>query len=75
MQILLEDAVNGIVGAQYQLGRNYYLGDKIVKDKKNAVKWFTEAANQGHRDAQYLLGYCYETGQGVKKNLLQAFYL
>ena len=75
MQILLEDAVNGIVGAQYQLGRNYYLGDKIIKDKKNAVKWFTEAANQGHRDAQYLLGYCYETGQGVKKNLLQAFYL
>ena len=43
--------------------------------KKNyieAKKFFKKAAEQGHVDAQYYLGRCYEEGKGVSKNLSEA---
>ena len=39
---------------------------------EEGVKWFTKAAKQGHANAQYNLGYCYEYGYGVEKDGLNA---
>ena len=37
-----------------------------------AVKYFAEAAKQGHPDAQNNLGLCYANGQGVPKDMVEA---
>ena len=36
------------------------------------MKWFRKAAEQGHADAQFCLGECYRTGDGVAKDLAEA---
>jgi TPR repeat protein len=36
------------------------------------VKWFQKAAEQGHAKAQRYLGYCYQYGQGLPKDLHKA---
>jgi TPR repeat protein len=36
------------------------------------VKWHHKAAEQGHAEAQYNLGFCYEKGKGVKQNYEKA---
>ena len=33
-----------------------------------AIQWYRESAKQGDPWSQYILGYCYELGQGVPKN-------
>lgn len=38
------------------------------KKYKEAVRWFTKAANANHREAQYWLGYCYDWGKGVSQS-------
>lgn len=35
---------------------------------KEAVKWFKKAANQGYAPAQYMLGKCYDVGNGVRRS-------
>ena len=42
--------------------------EKFAKDKAEAVKWFSKAAEQGHAVAQYNLGECYLNGCGVAKD-------
>ena len=66
--------------AQFELGRRYYSGRTSAgrygghkQDYKEAVKWWLLAAEQGHADAQYGLGLCYENGSGVDKDLSEAF--
>ena len=36
------------------------------------MKWFTKAAEQGHREAKFYLGECYYRGEGVTKNKKEA---
>ena len=43
-----------------------------MKNETEAVKWFQRAAEQGYAQAQYNLGFCYEYGTGVVKNLPEA---
>ena len=44
----------------YQLGRNYEYGKNgVVKDVKQAIHWYTKAAERGHTKAQFNLGMCY----------------
>ena len=38
------------------------------KEYDEAVKWFAKAAELGYANAQWMLGYYYEMGQGVTKN-------
>ena len=54
--------------AQYNLGIMYDNGTGIGQDYKEAIKWYTIAATQGHADAQYNLGFMYAKGQGVKQD-------
>ena len=39
---------------------------------KEAVKWYRQAAEQGHTEAQVKLGECYRRGWGVAKNRVEA---
>lgn len=52
---------------QYRLGNCYYYGKEVAKDLPLAIKYYREAAENGHTDAQYNLGNCYENGTGVTK--------
>ena len=38
-----------------------------------AVRWYRKAAEQGHAEAQYNLGSCYDNGDGVAKDEIEAY--
>ena len=40
----------------------------MLQDHKEAVKWYTKAAEQGHARAQNNLGVSYENGEGVPQD-------
>ncbi len=46
----------------------YSEGEGVIKNYKDAVKWYKKAADQGHTMAQNNLADCYENGHGVEKN-------
>ena len=43
-------------------------------DANEAVRWYLQAAIQGHAGAQNNLGALYTTGQGLPKDLVQAYF-
>ena len=47
----------------------YYNGYGVRQDYAEAVKWYRQAAEQGHAEAQYNLGEMYHNGQGVHQDL------
>ena len=57
---LQEDIVSS-----YLKGDSFYNGKGVVKDYKEAVKWYRKAAEQGYAKAQNALGDCYYNGEGV----------
>jgi TPR repeat protein len=66
-------AGKGDPGAQYMLGRLYYVGiDGVEKDIPMGIALFCKAANQGDIDAEYMLGVAYSYGQGVPQNYVHA---
>lgn len=68
----IQAAQAGNPNAQYNLGRFFLDGRGVVKDPKQAVKWFRTAAEQNLAKAQYTLGHCYDNGAGVEKDPKQA---
>ena len=50
------------------MGVSYDTGEGAEKSDKEAVRWYLQAADQGHADAQYCLGFAYETGEGAEKS-------
>ena len=42
------------------------------QDDEEALRWFRRAAEEGHADAQYNLGYMYLNDRGVRRNLVEA---
>ena len=58
---------------QYRLAANYEWGYGGVKqDYQQAMYWYRKAADQGYADAQFKLGWFYESGLGVGKDYGQA---
>lgn len=53
---------------------HFQKGQKLFSEKKyvDAVNFFNDAASRGDENAKYMLGYCYENGLGVKKDISQA---
>ncbi|WP_285467729.1 tetratricopeptide repeat protein, partial [Akkermansia sp. NBRC 115031] len=51
--------------AQFEIANTF----QSIGDRKSAVTWLMKAAEQGFTRAQINLGYCYETGDGVAKDL------
>ena len=39
----------------------------VEPDSREAIRWFREAADQGHPDAQNSLGVAYSDGKGVER--------
>jgi len=52
-------AEQGNADAQVLLGRMYLMGQGVLKDPDQAMKWFKVSAAQGNGDAQFLLGSLY----------------
>ena len=59
---LIQKAEAGDAIAQYNLGNKYYEGKDVLKDYKEAVKWYRKAADQGLANAQNNLGSMYDNG-------------
>ena len=45
----------------------------MAKDVLEAVKWYRKAADQGLAEAQINLGVCYANGNGVGKDMVEAY--
>ena len=70
---LLERALKGDAGAQFDLGKNYETGRiGLPKDFAQAEHWYREAAGQGDPYAQASLGILFNFGKGVPKDDVQA---
>src|SRR6266403_5651001 len=64
-------AEQGNADAQAMLGRMYLMGQGVLKDSDQAIKWFKASAMQGNADAQFFLGTMYllpqkDIAEGVK---------
>ena len=57
---------------QFNLGLMYYKGEGVLKDNKEAVKWWRKAAEQGDAGAQNNLGGMYAEGEGVQEDNKEA---
>lgn len=52
----------------YKTARQYTNANKY----KESYEWYVKAANLGHSGAQYMLGYMYSNGEGVKQDYIKA---
>jgi Sel1 repeat len=64
-------AGQGNADAQFILGQMYLMGQGVLKDPDQAIKWFKASASQGNADAQFYLGSYYllpqrDITEGVK---------
>jgi len=66
---LIEEADNGDVEAQLEVGYNFLFGGNgFIKDSQKAISYLKSAADSNNASAMYWLGYIYETGEGITKN-------
>src|SRR3990172_9429688 len=65
---LKAQAQAGDAEVQFTLGDRYENGEDKVRDEKQAVYWYTRAAEQGHAVAQHHLGGMYFAGKAVTKD-------
>lgn len=66
---LRKKAKAGDAESQSKLGSAFYEGAMGAnQDYQVAVYWYQMAAAQGHANAAFNLGICYEQGKGVEKN-------
>jgi len=77
-----EKAANqGVVDSQWRLGQILLNGRPKVAEgsaavpanKKEGIRWLLIAANQGYGSAQLDMGNCYESGNGVKRDYVEAY--
>lgn len=61
-------AESGSPHAKYELGKAYATGIEVPQDDHAAVRWYTQAAEQGDSDAENALGAMYLSGRGVEQN-------
>ena len=70
-------AQDGDPVAENALGLRYFQGDEkngIMRDEKQAFRWFSRAAEHGSLAAQAKLGFLYWGGRGVSKDVNQAYF-
>lgn len=63
-----EDARDGDIYAQVEMGNMYAEGDGVEQDFAEAAKWYRNAADKGYHLAQYLIGGLYKEGKGVPQD-------
>jgi uncharacterized membrane protein YhaH (DUF805 family) len=66
----------GNAEAEFETGTLIARGDghEILANRKEAVKWYTMAANQGYQDAQAKLANVYEYREGVQQDWQEAYF-
>lgn len=71
----MNDNIPILAMARNKVGEYLLYGKGVVKDEKQAVKWFESAAilNTPYNLAHSFLGYCYLRGQGVEIDSVKAF--
>lgn len=69
---LLAEAEAGNAVAQFNLARQYALGEGMAVNREEFVRWCRTAAEQGLPEAQYTMGMCYRNGLGVEQNEQEA---
>ena len=67
-EALLPKAEGGDAVAQFNLARQYVLGEGMAVNRAEFLRWCRTAAEQGLPEAQYTLGMCYRRGLGVEQN-------
>ena len=75
--LMRQMAQNGDPAAENALAMRYFQGDEkngIVRDEKQAFRWFSRAANDGSLSAQAKLGFLYWGGRGVHKDPNLAYF-
>jgi adenylate cyclase len=72
IELLQEQADQGIVEAQYRLGKAYRDGDRVAEDQSKAARYFKLAAEQGFPRAQRHIGTRYATGDGIEQDMVSA---
>ena len=55
-------ASSGDARAQFAIGNFFIGGDGVPQDFSAAIRWFEQAAEQGHDGAQYILGLIFDQG-------------
>ena len=70
-ELLVLAATRGFPRAQFLVGTFLQSGGGENKERE-AVEWYTKAAEQGYALAQCDLGFCYQFGEGVEKNPAKA---
>ncbi|KAF9930953.1 hypothetical protein FBU30_011062 [Linnemannia zychae] len=58
----LQNAEQGVVEAQFRVGRMYQYGDGLPQNNEEAMKWYTKAAEMGHLEANFSIGQTYRVG-------------
>ena len=59
--------------AQFYHGMILFHGRGVPEDKKEGVRWWKKAAEQGHAEAQFILGMTYTTGgDSIPENQAEA---
>ena len=72
---LIAAAGRGDLYAMHQLGARYATGEGgCPKDEAEAVRWYTKAADLGHDESQYDLGFMVLLGEGTEKDVEKALW-
>ena len=71
-EALLPRAEAGDPVAQFNLARQYVLGEGMSVDREAFLRWCRTAAEQGLPEAQFALAMCYRQGLGVEQNEQEA---
>lgn len=70
---LQSQAARGDASAQYQRASAILASNPAPSELQEALQWLRAAAAQNNPDAEFVLGYLYEHGQGVSQNFAMAF--
>lgn len=68
LKLLQQAADLGDALAQCCLGTHYY----NISDYVNAVEWYRKSAAQNYPEAEYMLGRCYDCGEGLPEDKAEA---
>jgi TPR repeat protein len=71
-EALLPKAEAGDAVAQFNLARQYALGEGMAINREEFIRWCRTASDQGLPEAQYALGCCYMRGLIVEKDEAEA---
>lgn len=72
LKILKKKSDSGDAEAQYQLAV-WHSTDAITMEQEKAFILYKKAAEQGHAQAQFEVGFCYAKGMGVEEDRMKAY--